>query len=137
MSAYRQRTFSRADWQLAQDEWRDGGFGSEWRDVRHQAAMGGIIFPPSGTALDSWEDDHPSQRAIIIRAIRETPRLLERCIAGASSWSQVIDRLTRSRDEWRERQREFDIRRAADEDVPTGREAARSLKRILEVISES
>ena len=40
------RTFSRADWDRAQEEWRD--FSDEWKEVRHRAAMRGILFPPSG-----------------------------------------------------------------------------------------
>ena len=95
------RTFTRSDLDAANRAWDEGEFSSEWRDIRHKAAMGGLIYPPSGTRWDSWEDDSPSQRAMLIRAIRETPRLLERCIVGAPSWSVVIERLTRSRDEWR------------------------------------
>jgi hypothetical protein len=105
------KTYSRSDWNAAQEAWRD--FSDEWRDFRHQAAMRGILFPPSGTKYDSWEDDSPSQRAILIRAIREQPTLLRHAIGHSSSWHQVIDLVTRARDDWRDRQLdlEYDERR--------------------------
>lgn len=93
------RTYSRADWNAAQDAWAD--FSSEWRDVRHQAGMRGILFPPSGTRWDSWDDDAPSQRAILIRAIRETPALLAKCVGRSRSWSEVIAQLVAGRDDIR------------------------------------
>jgi hypothetical protein len=68
------------------------------------AAMeAGIIYPPEGTGWDQWDDDHPSQRAILIRAIRETPVLLERCIREARqpSWAVVIEALLHGRDAMR------------------------------------
>ena len=99
------RTFTRSQIDAARRAWDEGEFSSEWRDIRHKAAMGGLIYPPSGSKWDSWEDDHPSQRAILIRAVRETPKLLERCVIGAPSWSVVIERLTRARDDWREQLR--------------------------------
>src|SRR3990172_3640659 len=92
-------TFRREDLQRARQAWADGEFSDEWRDVRHQAAMRGMIYPPAGSQWDSWEDDSPSQRAILIRAIRETPELLRRCIARASSWDGVIALLIAGRDD--------------------------------------
>jgi hypothetical protein len=121
------RTYSRSDWQSAQEAW--AGFSPEWRDARHQAAMRGILYPPSGTALDSWDDDNPSQRAILIRAIRETPALLSRCIARSKSWSEVIAKLTAARDDWRAGLALEDARRVRDD--PTHGEAVMSLGDIL------
>lgn len=92
------RTFDRETYLAARDAWDAGRFGSEWADWRNIAAKSGIIFPPTGTPDDSWSDESPSQRAILIRAIRETPRLLRRAISGASSWSDVIGRLLTYRD---------------------------------------
>ena len=66
------------------------------RGVERRAARDGDAgwhYPPSGTRWDSWDDDAPSQRAILIRALRETPTLLAKCVKGAKSWSVVIDRL--------------------------------------------
>jgi hypothetical protein len=133
------RTFTRSDLEAAKQAWDDGGFSREWRDIRHRAAMGGLIYPPAGDAHDSWEDDSPSQRAILIRAIRETPRLLERCLTGAPSWSVVIERLLGKRDEWRA---DIDAkeRHAAtvelEERIPH-REAVQSLGAIVRRIGDS
>lgn len=82
------RTFSRDQWNEAQDLWTD--FSDEWKPWRHKAAMRGMLYPPEGTRWDSWEDDAPSQRAILIRAIRETPAMLDQAIAKCKSWHDVI-----------------------------------------------
>lgn len=117
------RTFTRADLDAANAAWTEGQFSPEWRTIRHKAAMGGLIYPPSGDKHDSWEDDSPSQRAILIRAIRETPKLLDRCVTGAKSWHDVVDRLTSARDEWREeldaKERHAARLRAEDEWTPS------------------
>ena len=125
------RTYSREAWTEAQVAWAD--FSPEWREARHQMALRGCIYPPAGTAFDSWEDDAPSQRAILIRAIRETPKLLSRCIARSRSWSDVIAKLTAARDDWRA---ELAHSRTEDE-APTHREAVASLAAILERIEAS
>jgi hypothetical protein len=96
------RTYSQADWTRALREWREGEFATEWREYRHQAAMRGMILPPEGTKWDSWDDDHPSQRAMLIRAIRETPDLMTHAISVSTSWGQVLDVILGKRDEWRE-----------------------------------
>lgn len=127
------RTFSRDDWHAAQDQWAD--YSPEWRDVRHQAAMRGILYPPAGTSLDSWEDDEPSQRAILIRAIRETPALLASCIARSRSWSDVIGKLIGARDQWRADLADVE-RRTVRDDVGHV-ESARSLADILRRIGDS
>lgn len=111
------RTYSAADWHEAQQAWLEGEFSDEWRELRHTMAMQGCIFPPAGTRFDSWEDDQPSQRAVLIRAIRETPELLASCTRGASSWSRLIDRLIRARDDWRDEMR----RRWEDDERPIDR----------------
>jgi hypothetical protein len=93
------RTYSRADWDRAEALW--GDFSPEWDTVRKVARQHGILFPPSGTKWDSWEDDSPSQRAILIRAIRETPAALGIAIASSSTWTEVIERLIGQRDQMR------------------------------------
>lgn len=101
MSSYtRQRTYDQATYLRARDAWEAGRFGSEWNDWRNLAGKAGIIFPPAGTPDDSWGDESPSQRAILIRAIREQPRLLRRAITAGrvNSWSDVIERLLLGRD---------------------------------------
>lgn len=133
------RTFSRESWDAAQSAWRDGGFGSEWRDVRHQAALRGMLYPPDGTRWDVWDDNEPSQRAILIRAIRETPALLEQAIAKCKSWHDVIAYIMARHIEWREalneREREAARRRAEDE--PTPRQALTAVGGVFERVAES
>jgi hypothetical protein len=94
------RTYDRETWNRADAEWRAGRFGPEWPDWRNLAGKAGIIFPPAGSPDDSWTDASPSQRAIVIRAIRETPRLLRWALArpGISSWGDVIEHLLSGRD---------------------------------------
>ena len=95
------RTFARAHWEAAQAAWVDGEFSPEWVAVRDLAVRYGILYPPNGSPDDSWDAAHPSQRAILIRAIRETPRLLADCIAHSTSWRDVIAKLGRRRDRLR------------------------------------
>lgn len=131
------RTYSRSDWEAAQASW--AGFSGEWRELRHLMAMQGAIFAPSGTALDSWEDDSPSQRAVLIRAIREQPSLLMRCARGARSWQQLVDRLFSARDDWREeaREREAEASRHRAADRELDRRAMRRLSDVLATIADS
>lgn len=96
------RTFTRSQLEEADAAWTAGEFSDEWSHIRRRAAAGGLIYPPAGSKWDSWDDDSPSQRAMLVRAIRETPRLLDRCVVGARSWSEVLTRLLRVRDEWRD-----------------------------------
>ncbi len=113
------RTFSRSDWETAQEAWLD--FSGEWREVRHQAAMRGMLYPPDGTRFDSWEDDSPSQRAMLIRAIRETPKLLAVAVSRSRTWGEVIKRLIGARDDWRAEMAEAErreARRRLDEEGP-------------------
>jgi hypothetical protein len=42
-----------------------------------------------------------AQQAMLIRAIRETPLLLEQSVTGSRSWSQVLDKLLAARDKQR------------------------------------
>jgi len=95
-SPTKRRTFSREQFEASRSAWEAGDFSAEWKPWRHLAAMeAGIIFPPDGTAWDSWDDDSPSQRAILIRAIRETPDALRSAIRspGVRSWGDVIERV--------------------------------------------
>jgi hypothetical protein len=132
------RTFSRADWDAAQQAWTDGRFSDEWREVRHQAAMRGMIYPPVGTRSDSWDDDEPSQRAMLIRAIRETPALLSTAVSRSRTWGEVIEYVIKRRDDMRaeldERDRRIARERAAE---PKPREAVMSIKAIVQRIMDS
>ena len=97
----KQRTYDRETYIRARDAWDRGRFGSEWSEWRGLAGKAGIIFPPDGTADDSWSDPRPSQRAMVIRAIRETPRLLRWALTrpDVASWGDVIEHLLRGRDQ--------------------------------------
>lgn len=108
MSAYhgpngqrQRRTVTKERWDAAQAAWAAGGFSPEWKPWRHLAAMrAGIVEPPAGDAYDLWTDDSPSPRAILIRAIRETPNALRVAIERAPrpTWEAVIEDLLRFRD---------------------------------------
>jgi len=96
------RTYSGADLEAARAAWDAGEFSDEWTPFRELAASRGILYPPSGSKWDSWEDSLPSQRAILVRAIRDTPQLLGACIGSSRSWSEVVSRLLEAVGEWRE-----------------------------------
>ena len=96
------RTFSRVEWEAADDAWAAGEFSDEWTPFRELARARGILYPPAGTRWDSWEDPGPSQRAILVRAIRDTPELLRRTIGHSRSWSQVIAGLVETIGEMRD-----------------------------------
>ncbi len=89
-------TYSADDWRRAQQAWVAGEFGPEWDDVRAAARARGFIFPPSGSRHDSIEDNPPSQRAIVHRAIEDTPLALLLTVRSSRSWSHVVDRLIAS-----------------------------------------
>lgn len=115
-----QRRVTREQLDASRRAWDAGRFGPEWREWRHLAAMSaGIIDPPQGTALDSWADEDPSERAIVVRAIRETPRALRAALTSGRchTWSQVVRALVIGRDAMGEdadrRQREWDATRHA------------------------
>lgn len=96
------RTFTREEFEHARAAWAAGDFSSEWQPWRHLAAMrAGLIFPPQGTKWDSWGDDEPSERALLIRAIREQPQRLREILETerVGAWSNVVALLTRGRDE--------------------------------------
>jgi hypothetical protein len=93
-------TFDQETYVKAMAAWSEGGYGPEWSDWRLLAARAGIIFPPAGDASDSWSDPRPSQRAMVIRAIRETPRMLRWALSrpGVRTWGHVIEKLLEGRD---------------------------------------
>lgn len=98
-SPTKQRTFSPERWAEAQEAWRrweadaSSGMIEEWAPWRRLAAgVAGIIDPPVGGRYDSWLDDHPSQLAILTRAIRESPEALREAIGAddVRSWFDVV-----------------------------------------------
>lgn len=82
------RTYRREDWLAAQVAWED--YGREWQPFRQAAGERGMLYPPTGSKFDSWEDPKPSQRAILYRAIADTPDTLLEAIHEARSWSEVV-----------------------------------------------
>ena len=133
------RTFSRGDWDAAQEAWRTGEFSDEWRTFRHEAAMRGMLYPPEGSKWDSWDEDNPSQRAQLIRSIRETPQLVHQAIARSRSWYEVVAFINRRRDEWREdRIREDELAaRRSKADEASHPEAVATLGAILRRVDDS
>jgi predicted patatin/cPLA2 family phospholipase len=101
--------------------------------------MKGMIFPPAGTKWDSWDDEDPTQRAILIRAIRETPKLLNDAIAKNKSWHDVIDYIMRKHETWRAElnDRERLAQRDREEDEPTHKQAVQTIASILERIDHA
>lgn len=129
-------TFSREHFLQARAEWTDGEFSDEWKPYRHAAAMRGFIYPPQGTKWDSWDDDSPSQRAILIRYIRNRPKALMAAIEKSRSWQGVIGEMIRE-DEWLVEQSEhndMEARQKRHDDEPTARQAASHIKVILDGI---
>lgn len=84
------RTYGRAAYLRAREVWAEGEFGSEWEPYRLAAGEQGYIFPPTGSRHDDREVGQPSQRAIIHRAIEDTPAWLLTVVGQSKSWSQVV-----------------------------------------------
>lgn len=122
----KQRTFDRETYLRARDAWDAGRFGPEWADWRGMAGKAGILFPPAGSPDDAWTDPRPSQRAILIRAIRETPRLLRWAITrpDVRTWGDVIEHLLSGRDRLAldadRRAEDWDTLKRGDPMVPLG-----------------
>lgn len=126
-----ERTYRPADLAESRRRWAEGEFGVEWQPYRRLAAERGFIFPPEGSRWDSWEDDEPSQRAIVYRAIEDMPRLLSEAIRTSRGWGQVVARLMRDLARIREdaglAERDAEWARAGQ---PTRREALESYAEI-------
>ena len=112
------RTYQREHIVESRRRWDEGEFGPEWAPYRTQAAGRGFIFPPGGSRHDSVEDQPPSQRAIIHRAIEDTPRLLRDSIGRSQSWGEVVAQLLAELDRRREAagiaERKADLERESD-----------------------
>jgi hypothetical protein len=132
------RTYRRDDLEASRREWADGEFSEAWEPYRKLAAESGFIYPPEGTKWDSWEDDEPSQRALLYRAIEDTPKLLRRAIAQSRNWSQVLTIVLRERDRMRD---DADLADKDDgwerQDEPDGKQATSIIGAILGRIRES
>lgn len=94
--------------------WSD--YGPEWRPWRRLARTSvGIIYPPSGSGWDSWEDANPSQRAVLVWAIRYAPLTLRAAITSAPepSWAPVVAAVLRAKAGWEAAARYREARAAA------------------------
>lgn len=96
------RTFSRRDFEAARDAWSWGRFGPEWEPYRRAASERGFIFPPAGSPEDDRDAEEPTQRAIVYRAIADTPRTLLAIIGRSRSWTQVVAGIVQDMDARRE-----------------------------------
>jgi hypothetical protein len=137
-SPTRRRTVTRQQLDESRAAWDAGDFSDEWKPWRHLAAMeSGVIFPPDGTKWDSWGDDAPSQRAMLIRAIRETPEALRTAILTARrpTWEAVIEGLLGIRDRITEDviRSEIDDVRDRSRDI-TSQQAGDTLRRINTIL---
>lgn len=99
--------------------------------------MRGMLYPPLGTKWDSWEDDDPSDRAMLIRAIREAPSLLRAAINRAHSWPEVVAYVIRQRDDWKDEMDLLarDAKRNRDDADP--RESMVAIGSVFEKVAES
>lgn len=136
------RTFSRTEWAEAEQAWRDlmprPSQLALWEGIRRAARERGILYPPTGSRWDSWADPQPSQFALIARESVDNPGRLLAAIGASGSWSQVIARIVRQRDDIREdtllREKDDRWERAKE---PTHREAAMSVGAILQRLADS
>lgn len=87
------RTYSRRDFEAARDAWDKDFDQDDWGPFRAAAAERGMLYPPAGSKFDSWEDPKPSQRAILYRAIVDTPETLMDAINSSRSWSEVVGKV--------------------------------------------
>ena len=114
--------------------WATRHFSDEWGPWRALAARAaGIVDPPEGSRWDQWDDEDPSERAILVRAIRETPRTLRRILASGRvfTWAQVVRVLVRRRDLVSESVDRRELEDAGRRDEPTRSQATESLRSIL------
>ncbi len=132
------RTFSRETFVESKAAWEAGEFSKEWEPYRAQAAERGFIYPPEGSRWDLWEDEEPSQRAIIYRAIEDTPRALTTAIGQSRSWFEVVRKLMADLERRREdadlAERELEWNSQYE---PTPRQSTRLLADILGRIRDS
>jgi hypothetical protein len=130
------RTYDRDTFLGAREAWAD--FGPEWAEVRRLSWDRGYPYPPAGTKHDDRDDENPSQRAIVYRALEDNPTELRRIVGRCRSWSAVVDQVigleSRLREDADYADRESDAER---EDRPTYGEAVTSLKAVLDRMASS
>src|SRR5262245_44495084 len=113
------RRLTREQLDASRAAWDAGHFSPEWGKWRHLAAMeAGIVMPPEGSEWDTFDDD--TERAIIGRAIHDTPDVLRNAIRspGVHSWAAVVAIVLRWRDRRgaviEQRERDWEATKRAD-----------------------
>lgn len=127
-----ERTYRREDVVESRRRWAEGEFDAAWQPYRTLAAGRGFIHPPAGSRHDSIDDEPPSQRAIVWRAIEDTPTLLRDAIRRSRNWGEVVRLLIAELDRRREdaglAERDAAWER---EQLPTRRQAAEHIASIF------
>lgn len=95
------RTYDRATFEAARAAWYDADLRG-WDTIRAAGAERGMLYPPTGSKWDSWDDRDPSQVAVIEQLRQENPDELLRIVRASRSWSQVVERVIALRDHNRE-----------------------------------
>lgn len=132
------RTYSRSEWQAAQQAWRDLNVSSEWGPVIELARQSGMLYPPAGTHFDEWNDPEPSQWAVVCREFYDYRAKLEEAIRASRSWREVVAWILHDRS-WREELGALSEKDAAwaKAQEPTPREAAETIGSFLRKIADS
>lgn len=132
------KTYDRAAFLKARDQWERGRFSWRWQGIRRIAAERGFIFPPEGSVHDDRDADPPSQRAIIYSALEDNPTRVEAIVRRSNSWYEVVNgiigmeaRLAAEADE-RERDDRWERK-----DEPEPRAATLALGNIIRRIGDS
>lgn len=135
MSYTHQRTYSAADYHEAQRQWNTGSYGPEWEPWRRLAQRAGLLYPPKGSVHDTWDTPSPSQRALVVRAMREMPQTLRWALGrSVQSWSDVLTAVHAERDTLRQ---SIEADEAPATPAPGHREAAMSLAAVFERVATS
>ena len=131
---YQGPLLTREQFEDAERSWT--GFSDEWTPWRRMAQEQGIAYAPNGTEHDDIDVPRPSQRAILYRAIDETPDLLAWAIRTVDkpSWASVVGRVLAGLDEMRE-QLDMEPEPAREDLAPS--QSTYRLKEILDIIKDS
>lgn len=95
------RTFRWIDIEASRLAWAD--YAPKWRVYRDLAADRGMLYPPEGSRWDEVTDQWPSQRAILQRAIDDTPNTLRAAIAASRTWGEVVGLIISAQNDIRSR----------------------------------
>lgn len=132
------KTYDRDTYVRACAAWEDGEFGSEWAEVRRISWEHGFPFPPVGTSFDQFDDDQPSQRAIVYQWLDWRPSDTTRIVAQSTSWFEVVRKLAALGERVRDDANLADKDAAwAKAQLPTAREASAAIASTFERVASS